>query len=545
MTQRSFITRRYKDLELGFPQGINPPLRPHGPSVHRYRSNELGDGSGDFSGPVQPGFIGGSGHVDFELYNSDPTLTQYNSVCRFNDKIYTWFGNNIWRYDPQGESVDASGQGQWAIDASPSTSVASNGNHLGLYPVSVSGEPYLVTAAIEGTTHRMIRLNGNTGIWESGVTFSSAVTPTEPGVHAEIMHNGRIYYILPENTTNSKSLFLMDPENERFRKQNINANYPMAMTTFENSVYMLAKNVLDSGLGLFQVNEGRNSVGKVLDLNMSSGLAFQVYNFVGRPCLFTSTNPDFGADHMIAMYFLKHDIVLGVDGWQMWRIEASGNVFTDTILRNTVNPFPIGGPMNFTPFESSRDSIWTAWIDEQTNVGAGSEIITLTYRDNSVDQTFCREYQYLGPLADLSPVGSVLASGSFFDSQDAFSYVQMGNGGGHRIHDVSSLDIFPTGLQVQKGGNTKISFRVATNQDVPNGTPIAVRLYYNIDSQPVHKGIATIEAPSNGTITADNRNLITADSGTLYSFEWKTRVDNLENFSTINTILHASVTGVT
>lgn len=550
MTQQRLISRQYR---LG--PGTGPVGDPN-PSFHRI--DACSPGCSDQGAPVNPAACSSNGMVPGNIwcapahigqvnvtspYSDNVNLTQINRVAKFVDNMYYgWLGDHIWEFDAQtenallagstpsgGASGDPGGLSDWTVAASPSTYIGGDGA-IGLYPMNIDGTPYLVTAVQNSsTTWRSVKLNGDTGIWTSGVMSSSVSTssPTNGGLHAEVCHKNVVYFI----DTGSRTIKVYNPRFDTITEINLPSTlrWPMDLCVYEDNIYLLCKEDIGGGRADIVIYQILGSfVTKVLTLE--SNALTSTDNYEGRNTLFVD-NVYSDPAKLYAINFMEGS----PDGAGLFQMEMQGGVLTLN-GRLPSNPnMPRG--VNFGG--GDEDDIWRVFTDsKRASTSGGIPLWEFRAGGNNGD-----EYQaYLFQGSGTSQPFWVNITNHFI-----FSYAhERGVNIGARVGNVGevNLDItsFDTSDSKIENGLIGINFEIIPSfTNYPAGTPLAVR--FLIDNKGhSHKKIATLSSPSSGTLTGDNRILLTAVSGVTFSVDWNFTSDNYSG--AVNLIGHVSTTGV-
>lgn len=554
------LYKAFNGLVEGFDVSYDPPTSAQiEPGVLRMRNNLHTASFG--SAPSTVGWVGGSGiGQGTTLRTASDNLTRINDVIHFAGKLYHWSTRNIWEYDPQSEAGLTPVNSTWDIKSTPTNAV---GPHLGLYGVTVSGQARMATVALEGTTSaRMIVYNPITDTWDSGNTGTVDITSLTDGVYAETTFNNRIYFVGSEDTV---SVF----DTQRLEITNIDlpgvVNRPMDFQPFQGRMYLMT-NTSNSGTVIWDIDlvTGASVATNLPGTDGSGGFPGAYSDPYTRNVLFQTTNPAHAtggtrwpsgkpglgvpSPHMVAMVAMNATSGAGVPGYGTYAIINNGDKFNHSMeavpARFSIHPFSNGSFRN-GPFQQGQGNVARAFVDDTSSLGAGVpggfEFIYIQFRTwtltadgfngyfpHSKDGSFRHNYDYRGPNTDMEPYDGAVQSGGGFTATAATSFPQH-YAGGHRYHGPGFMDIYVTDIEqgVQAGlenDNMRVKFRIVNNEDVPNGTPVFVRLMYAEHNGGPTKGTGILENPSVGTVFDSTRLDIPAvDSGTIYSVEWNNK----------------------
>lgn len=493
-----------------------------------------------------PAHIGQVNVADQDDDNVNEVLL--NRVTHFGDRYYGWLDGHIWEFNwlaenalfvgaaPTGSaSGSPGGLATWTVAASPGGTADSNTNNraLGLYSMMISGIPFVVTAVQEtATSWKSVRLNGNTGMWESGVVVDGFTdwTASNGSIHCEIRYRNSIYFITSERA----EIKVYEPENQRFSAISLPANirFPIDMCVFHDRLFLLCKNS-DGDVILYEVFP--SGIGEVFTL-ISSNLS-GTDNREGRNALFVD-NRFSSTPRMYCCNYIN-STVGGNPGFESWEIElVNGVLVNNGRIQGIAGAMPLGvdGP---NP-SLTEDILYRVFNDSLIVPLAGGQPL-IEIRSEGGNGALYQSFIWDGPNTPSAQWGGL---GAHF----ILSYAhERGPDIGSRVGYFDSPDIMINSISdvSSSTGNVIINYNIITNfSEYPNGTPMSVRFLYGTDGH-AHKSVATISNPNVGTITSDNRHLITANSGTSYEVEWNFRDDGFEFYDQAYFLGHVSTTGVT
>ena len=476
-------------------------------------------------------------------YADNVNLTQINRVAKFlNNKFYGWLGNHIWEFDAQLEdslialvaptgaaSGDPGGVSTWDVAASPST--FGGDNAIGMYPMMIENVPYLTTCVQQSsTTWRSVKLNGNTSAWTSGVmsgTTSSTVI-ANGGVHAELRHKNLVYFI---TTSSVNEIKVYSPQFDTISTILLPSTlrFPMDLCVFENKIYLLAKEDIGGGRASVVVYEVFGSlVQKVLTLEANATTSSHAYE--ARNSLFVD-NYYSDPPKLYAINFMEGT----PDGAGLWEMELQNG----TLVKNGRIPSNPSMPRGVGFGGGDENDIWRVFNDSKRESGSGG-IPLLEFRADGQRNSEYQAYIFQGSGAG-QPFWTNIVNHwvlSFAHERGPDIGARIGNFGEVKL-DINSYD-FSRGAQGLVGINYEI---IPSYTFYPAGTPIAIRFFYE-EKGHAPKKVATLTSTSSGTITADNRILLTAISGVQFSVDWDFAADGFTTQRDVNLIYHVSTTGV-
>lgn len=576
MTQ-GILARRYMNLPLA-PNAILPPscadgsneclIGSNAPSFHRINlcspgcedTQVIDPSSCDSNGMVYgniwcwPAHVGGQYTGIADGGNRNNTTTA--SVANFQGRYYGWMGGHIWQFNyiaesalsvgvtptgsPSGDPGGFTTIGDWTVSASPGsieTSGTARSRHIGLYPMVLSGVPFLCSAVhSSANTWRSIRLNGQTGIWESGKESSATLsdyTTSNGSVMAECRWRNYILYITSERA----EIKLYVPESEQFNKIPLptNLRFPMDICVFYDKPYLLCKNS-DGDVCVYEITLA--DVSKKLTL-ISSNLGGSD-NFSGRNAMFVDLYSK-ETPRMIAVNFIASTSG-GNSGFEQWEIEYSGGSLINNGRLHTNNmglhyPFDASHSVDGTNGGLSESNIIRVFNDTKFNVDESPRVY-IEYRDDAGNGALYQSYVWEGPDTPWTNVGGIQQNFSL-------SYAhEKGADLGARVGNLHQADCYIRGVNYQntESGNIQIEYVMESNYFIPNGTNVAVRFLYDVNGH-AHREICSIENASSGTIS-DNKIIIPIDSGVVRTVEWNYLNDGFQIGDSVYIHAHISTSGV-
>lgn len=580
MTQQRLIARQYMEGNLDpsadEPPNCTPPADPDqfclvgdpNPSFHRIDSCSPGcdesptlDPADCDSDNMEPANIWCSpahiGQTSVTPFGTTATwYTPSNIVCKFFDnKYYGWMGSDIWEFDATSEnqtyagspptgnpSGNPGGLGSWTVAASPLAG-ASVSTAIGMYPMNIEGTPYLVTAGQRTASFdtgfwRIVKLNGNTGVWTSGeVTVTEGATSAAtPGgtIHTEVRHKNNIHWITAGNSFNGRKLYTLNPQTENITTRSLpGIRFPMDLCVFENELYILApcdNNVTNQcDLCVFKVGTTIQQI-----LTLETGIHSISDNYEGRNAMFVDNYYE-EKPKLYAINYMESKTG-GVDGFGLWQMESSGN----TLVSNGRLPSNPNMPRGVDNQGGNRNEIWRVFTDSKWMIGSGGIPIAV-WRSSTNRGAAYTGYSWSG-----SGVGFPTTWGQV-SVHFIFSYVHArGADIGSRVANFGEVNMDITGFSNNKvnQGLLGINYKLHPSYtDFPAGTPLAIRFLHETQGHS-YKNIATLKNPSSGTLTIDNRILINAVSGVTFSVDWDFEADGFSSFDKVNLVGHVSTTGV-
>lgn len=572
MTQ-ALLVRRYMTGPLA-PIAPLPPVGAPAPSFHRLGICSPGCSQLELIDPADcnihgfvygniwcyPAHVGGVnvGVNDVSNRNSNTT----GSVANFQGRYYGWNNGHIWQFNPVAEAALAVGVtptgspsgdpggfttvGVWTLNASPgSIDGPSNtrSRHTGFYPMLLSGVPFLTTAVhSSANTWRSVRLNGQTGTWESG-TISAPIfsdyTVANGSVNAEVRWRNFVLFI----TTERAEIKVYYPLTEQFARIPLPSDlrFPMDMCVFHDKPYLLCKNSAGD-IVIYEISIG--GISKVLTLisaNLTGGDSAD--NFAGRNALFVDLYNQ-STPRMIAINFMR-STVGGNPGFEQWEIAASGaggSLVNNGRLHQNIQgfhfPFDQGHTVDGSNATLTEGMIWRVFNDGKFNIDARPEVY-LEFRNDGGNGATYESFFWQGSTSLWVNVGGV-------QEDFSFSYAhEKGGDLGSKSANPFQTDCYIRKIEpiVEVSGNLKIEYVMENTVIFPNGTPMAVRFLYDVDGHS-HRKVCTIVNASSGTIS-DNRILIPVDSGVVRTVEWDYLSDGFEVGDSVYIHTHISSTGVT
>lgn len=585
MTQQRLITRQYMNGTLASYAQESPCggqfclIGNNAPSFHRIDSCSPGCDDGEVLDPsscssngmvpaniwCSPAHIGGVGVTSFQTTRSYYTPSM--RVAKFlNNKYYGWLGDHIWEFDAQVEnqgiagagypsgnpSGNPGGLGLWQVSASPFTQGFNYGETvLGMYPMMITGVPYLVTAAAVGSVGfstggwRSIKLNGITGTWDSGNIISVPNGFLNPGVvggtiHTEVRHKNKIYFVSNGSQFQGRGLYVYNPEDDLISQvQFLNGlngpvlRFPMDLCVFNDKLYILAPTdnaqTNQCDLVLWRVGGALAPV-----VTLETGIHPRTDNHDGRNALFVDNY--YGSKPKLYAINYMESKTGGLDGFGLWEMEE----LNGQIVNNGRLPSNPNMPRGVDFQGGNREEIWRVFTDPKREAGAGGLPIW--------EHRFAPERGANYSAYVFNGSGTTQTFWANLSVHFLFSYAHSrGNDAGARIANFGevNLDVHSIDESRAAEGLLGINFRLIPSfTNYPAGTPLAVRLFYDRQGHPQkEENLGTLVSPASGTISG-KRLLVSAISGVTNTVYWDFGSDGLSGGQELGFSIHASTTGV-
>lgn len=474
--------------------------------------------------------------------------TAVNRVALFRNQIYAVVAGGVFRFDHGGN--------QWTEEARFTLTPRAANRNIGLYPITITGVPYLVTAYQRGasTTWESIRFNSISNVWESG-RIGTLHDVTTAGVHAEICHNNKIY--LQGGSTTTMGVY--NPELQTFGNitHQTTLGFPLDFAIYDGKLYALHSNTARSQVIVSQVIS--NIVTPIISLPSTSGGLETAgpSTTEGRPCLFvdniytSTTHGATGIPKMYAWYLCNP--TMGFNGWGIWQIEASGNTIA-AVARVEDSILTAAHRAGNATADIEPDSLWR-FICDHGSVHHNDVVAehTMIFRETGAgDHGDYKGYRWRGPQF------SFAGASESFDWQWHMAYAQDKIGGGARFSpqvvphaplftsSIPIFDIVVKGTRLsQTKGNRTILFELipASGDGYDAGTETNVRFFFDTTYNMQNK-LCALASPSHGTISNNTIVGIAMSSGTIYTVDWRAQDNGIAVGQPVLLTGFVAITGV-
>lgn len=457
-----------------------------------------------------------------------------NSVAEFEGDVYVANGYNVY--------ISIDGTGNWTLDFdADGISRTADGYDVGLYPTTIDNMPYLYHIWNSGNTtwvsSRKVSKFSSSGVWEPIITHTTTQNINDDGgsfIRDIIQFNNIVYFMTAEDnyrlTEIDRAYFIttfnMETESmgEISHPASLTAGaaipqIPISFCAFNGELYYLmyyaggiSNNEDFNGIQVNRIN-GTATANLLLDSTFSSddrNIGWGAFSdgstptnieiLSNKPVLFTDE------DKLFALYYTEPNA-----GFKLIRMAgaADGSLSWDGDFTTQVIPtFLQSGN---APSQAGR---WTTYT--QVNA-SGEKEIYLTFSSNSEEGTSVSWYQFINETSPLDFLG--------FGADSTYSIPNYRQGGG-----AYEWSIFkPLDIQIEQFtpstsniGSIEISYRIIKG----TGQPVTASFLFDTEGEPTNTYCDLVN-PNIGIIVNNSVDGITADTGNLYTVNWRAELQGV------------------
>lgn len=513
------------------------------------------------SGAQDPSFGGWArtdgGLVDFDgTYDNDGIANAetenlnkqaLNRMARFMADDYLLLGGRVYKWNQVSDVWDTS------LDLTQLASETGSSRNIGLYPVFVNNQPYLVTAWQSGNTSTWAsaRLNGVTDVWETGnlgTVFNAS--EVQGSILTEVQHRNRIYFISSSQTDIGVYDAILNRLTTYKWHNDVTVRHPMDLVVYSGVVYCLNKNTGGEIL-LHKIGAQTEQVVRLGEADSITAPSTSI-NFTGRNLLFVDNwfAPDQPRMYALTMRSDSPSITPPNGRWTLFGTVGSGNSIHD-----------LGRFESKIPYDSfgTEDQVYRAFADHR-NRWLGRTPGDPTAFDDVNTSHYNIGYKPNGnPFSAFSrafwdgPTGGVMP-GNTFGQQVTWAWaadkVSNGSRTVERIRgeteDARIMDIVLNSVSKDNSapGKVRLNFDVIQGSGALNGTACGVRWFYDTAGHTPQKQ-CTLANPSQGSISGVHKMMAGIEvGGGPFTVDWDAKADNVPRFTHINLVGHVVTTGV-